>query len=254
MSDISPSANRKKADILASLRQEIRKLEGFKTVSSSASMRFGIPEIDDCFPDKSMPLGTTHEFISDTVEDLAVTTGFITAVLSKIEQKNSTIVWVSKSKSLYAPGLVSLGINPDRILFFHVHNDKQALWVIEEALRTKGVMAVVGEIGNADLTATRRLQLAVEKSGTTGFLLRINQQQQEQTSVCVTRWNVKPLPSEEKNNLPGVGNPRWSIELSKVRHGRTGKWEIEWSDSQFELIGQQPAATAINNIVQFKTA
>jgi hypothetical protein len=42
---------------------------------------------------------------------------------------------------------------------------------MEEALRCKAVAAAVGEINNIDLTASRRLQLAAEQGGATGFLL-----------------------------------------------------------------------------------
>ena len=245
----------KKADVLASLRDEIRKIEGFKTATATASMHFGITELDNAFPDKCLPLGTTHEFISDSPESSAATASFIAAILSKVVQNNATVLWVSKSKTLYAPGLLPFGITPDRIVFIHVSRDKEALWAIEEALRAKGLMAVVGEIGDADLTATRRLQLAVEKSGTTGLLLRNNPRKIEQSSVCVTRWKIDPLPSIEQNGLPGLGQPRWNVELQKVRHGQPGKWAIEWNDYSFSLIPQviQPLVTNYTKFAGRKT-
>jgi len=36
-----------------------------------------------------------------------------------------------------------------------------------------------------------------------------------------------------KNGMPGVGFPRWQIELLKVRNGKPGKWTVEWSAGRF---------------------
>lgn len=41
--------------------------------------------------------------------------------------------------------------------------------VMEEALKCGGLAAVVGEVQDISFTASRRLQLAVEQSGVTGF-------------------------------------------------------------------------------------
>lgn len=230
-----PAQTQTKAEIIASLRAEMLKIEGFKVGTTSATMKFGIADLDERFPAGCMPMGTTHEFTSDAPENTAATVSFIASVLAKINQPNGTVLWVSKSKTLYAPGLLPFGLNPDRIVFIRVSRDKEALWAIEESLRAKGLMAVVGEIGDADFVATQRLQHAVEKSGTTGFLLRINPKQ-DQSSVCVTRWRIKPISSEEENGLPGVGIPRWNVSLEKVRHGQPGQWDLEWKADQFNLI------------------
>jgi protein ImuA len=49
----------------------------------------------------------------------------------------------------------------------------------------------------------------------------------------VARWKITPLPSELEEDMPGVGFPRWSVELLKVRNGNPGSWKIEWSDKGF---------------------
>ena len=45
------------------------------------------------------------------------------------------------------------------------------LWAMEEGLRTPGIGAVLGEIRQLDLTASRRLQLAAESGGGVGLVL-----------------------------------------------------------------------------------
>ena len=36
--------------------------------------------------------------------------------------------------------------------------------------------------------------------------------------------------------MPGVGFPRWNVELLKVRNGKPCTWELEWSEGQFKTV------------------
>jgi protein ImuA len=36
--------------------------------------------------------------------------------------------------------------------------------------------------------------------------------------------------------FPGVGFPRWNVELLKVRNGKPSSWKIEWSGNRFQNI------------------
>jgi protein ImuA len=73
----------------------------------------------------------------------------------------------------------------------------------------------------------------VEKSKVTGFVLRSDPTKVSSTA-CVARWRITSLPSELENGMPGVGFPRWNVELLKVRNGNPGTWKMEWSDNQFK--------------------
>jgi protein ImuA len=106
---------------------------------------------------------------------------------------------------------------------------------MEEALKCDGLAAVVAEIQELSFIASRRLQLAVEKSLVTGFILRRNPRNIN-TTACVTRWKIKPIQSESVDGLPGVGFPRWNVELLKARNGKGGSWQIEWVAGQFKHI------------------
>ena len=114
---------------------------------------------------------------------------------------------------------------------------KEMLWAMEEALKCEGLAAVVGEIPDLSFTVSRRLQLAVEQSSVTGFILRLKPRQVGITA-CIARWKIKPLPSKLEEGMPGVGYPRWNIELEKTRNGRPGNWQVEYVGGQFrELDG-----------------
>jgi len=47
------------------------------------------------------------------------------------------------------------------------------------------------------------------------------------------------LPGEPVDGLPGLGFPRWQVELLKVRNGQPGSWVVEWSDGRFKPARKQ---------------
>jgi protein ImuA len=77
--------------------------------------------------------------------------------------------------------------------------------------------------------------LAVEQSRSTGFIIRNNPRKLE-TTACIARWQVRSLPSGLENNMPGVGFPRWNVELLKVRNGKPDIWQIEYAGGKFNYL------------------
>jgi protein ImuA len=218
-----------KADIITQLKKDILALQGFRPLLHAQHVIFP-GTINHSFPGSQFPLGVNHEFICTNNESLTASSGFIAGVLSSLLQKGGTTLWISSSQIIFPPALVSFGIEPSQIIFIHLRNRKQILWTLEEALKCEGLTAVVGEISFIDLAISRRLQLATEQSGVTGFLLRTKQQSLT-TTACTCRWQIHPLPSGTEDGFPGVGFPKLNVELLKVRNGRPGKWELEWNNA-----------------------
>jgi protein ImuA len=112
-----------------------------------------------------------------------------------------------------------------------VRDDTEVLAVAEDALSTVGVKAVFLEVEAVDLTAGRRLQLACEKQGATGFLIRRRpyggQARTATGTAAATRWQVAPAPSAPEMGEFGLGPPRWRVELARCRGGRPGAWLFE---------------------------
>ena len=230
-----------KADIISQLKKDILALQGFRPLLHQHS-RIELGTINHSFPNSQFPLGVNHEFICNNNESLTASSGFIAGILSSLLQKGGAVVWISSSHTIFPPALLSYGINPAQIIFIRLRNRNQVLWTIEEALKCEGLTAVVGEPSFIDLAISRRLQLATEQSGVTGFLLRTKQQTLN-TTACTCRWQIHPLQSETEDGLPGVGFPRLKVELLKVRSGRPGKWELEWNNGRFnEVITKHSSA------------
>jgi len=224
-----------KADIIARLQKEILPLQGFKTILKNANDDVGIGKMKNAFPNATFPLGAVHEFLSTSSEDAAATNGFVSGILSSLIKKGGACIWIGSSRTIFPPALKSFGIAPDKIIFIDLKKEKEMLWAMEEALKCEGIAAVIGEIKELSFTDSRRLQLAVEQSQVTGFVLR-NNPRSINTTACITRWKITSVPSELSNEMPGVGFPRWNVDLLKVRNGKPGNWQIEWVSGKFKHI------------------
>ena len=233
----------KKADIITQLRKDILPLQGFRTALKNPDLDMKLGSIRDAFPNNSFPTGAIHEFISLAPEDAAVTGGFIACILASLMHRGNTTLWIGSSKTIFLPAFKSFGITPDKIIFIDLKKEKEILWTMEEALKCEGIAAVVGEMPELSFTASRRLQLAVEESNVTGFIIRQNPRNVN-TTACLTRWKINSLPSDPQD-MPGVGFPRWNVQLLKVRNGRPGAWQIEFIAGRFRHIYKIPFISQI---------
>lgn len=224
-----------KTNIIAQLQKEILPLQGFKPLLNGSAVDVGLGPIKYAFPNAEFPLGNVHEFICDGVENAAATSGFISGILFRLMQRGGASLWISSSRTIFPPALKSFGVDPDKIIFIDVSKEKDVLWTMEEAIKCDGLAAVVGEVQELSFTASRRLQLVVEQSRVTGFIFRLSSQNLN-TTACVTRWQITPLPSALPNNMPGIGFPQWRVELLKVRNGKPGIWQIEWKNRSFRHV------------------
>ncbi len=230
-----------KADIISRLQKDIL-FQQFKPAAQGVGVnQVDLGAINAAFPIQCFPKAAVHEFCcADTVNQPA-TSGFISAVLSMLMQNKEATAWISNSANIYPPALAGFGIDASSIIFIHLRREKDILWTIEEMLKCDAFAAVVGETTSLDFTASRRLQLAVEQSKVTGFIIRHNYRKPEPTA-CVSRWQITHASSVAEDGMPGIGFPRWNVELLKVRNGTPGRWLIEWNAGRLRNV---PAMKAI---------
>ena len=237
-----------KSDIIQRLEREILPLQGFKPPKGGCATDFGLGPMHTAFPNGHFPIGAVHELVSDSAESAAASVGFMGGLLGTLMRGGGAALWIGGSgiftgagmvmgagRRVFPMGLKNFGIEPDRIVFVELSRPRDMLWVMEEALKCEGLAAVVGEIPEIGFTASRRLQLAVEQSRVTGFLLR-HKHRGLGVNACVARWRVSALASETAAGLPGVGFPRWNVELLKIRNGRPGVWPLEWTAGGFRAV------------------
>lgn len=238
-----------KADIIIRLQRDILPLQGIKTALNNMALDKTIGPLKNAFPGHTFPVGCVHEFIADNIENAAVTTGFIASLLTSLMKNAGAVIWIGSGNTIFPPALQSFGISPDKIIFIDLQKEKEILWAMEEALKCEGLAAVICEVKELSFTASRRLQLAVEHSQVTGFIIR-NNPRAINTTACVTRWKITSLLSDRDDGLPGIGFPRWNVNLLKVRNGNPGNWQIEYSAGLFRHLYKM---AVIHNSLQQKT-
>lgn len=221
-----------KRDIITKLQQNILLWEGFSPAKAGNTKGIGLGILEAAFPNGVFPTGAIHEMICPTPEQAAASSGFLGAILGSLMHQSGICLWISTGRKLFPPSLMKFNTEPHQVIFIDVQQEKDVLWAMEEALKCKGLVAVVAEVQEISIVQSRRLQLAVESSKVTGFLIR-NDPRKLGSTTCVARWQITPLPSVLENELPGVGFPHWQVELLRVRNGNPGKWELEWIDGNF---------------------
>lgn len=221
-----------KKELIERLQKDILLWEGYKPQEFDITECMGIGRVETAFPNGVFPTRGIHEFISTTPEHSASTDGFISALLAVLMKNGTGCVWISTSRKLFPASLRTFNVDPERIIFMDVSKEQDVLWIMEEALKCKGLSAVIAEINTLSLTDSRRLQLAVEKNGVTGFILR-KDGRKAVSNMATARWKITPLPSGTGDGMPGIGFPRWNVELIKVRSGSPGSWVLEWAGDKF---------------------
>jgi protein ImuA len=224
---------------LQAVRAKIAALEA-GSAGPRPVLPFGDPGVDGCLPGGGLPLGCWHEIAGDGLEAETGAAGaaFLATLAAPLAARGA-MVWVMRRDDLFAPGLAGLGFPGRRLIQVLARDDDEALAALEDALGTAGVAAAVGEIETVDLTAGRRLQLACERRGAAGFVLRRRPfaraaGREPAGSAAATRWRVASAPSVV-GDLPGLGAPRWRVALERCRGGRTGEWLMEKNDGAHPL-------------------
>jgi protein ImuA len=226
---------------LAELRQQIARMER-PALRRLASIPLG-PAIDAHLPAGGLALGALHEVAGGGAdsEDGAAAALFAAGVLARTD---GPVIWALIRPDLFPPALDAVGLHPDRVIFAQAGKPGAALMVMEEALREPDLGGVVGEIeGSLGLTASRRLQLAAEASGTIGLALRRSRRHDDPAfdapSAALTRWRITTLPSDpplpHAPDVPGLGRARWRLELRRARGAAAHTWIVEACDAQGRL-------------------
>jgi protein ImuA len=228
------------ASTLADLRRALSTLgapdPGFSTPEQR--LTFGSAVLDNAL-EGGLPAGALHEVYAQAGNDGAAAFGFSLAMLLRAAP-GRTIVFIRQDMAarelgeLYPPGLAEFGAEPSSVLSVQVKDAVAALRAGNEALRCRALGAVAielwGKAKSVDLTATRRLARAAEKTGVTALLLRMGAE--PVPSAAQSRWRVRSAPSAPFiADAPGMS--RFDIELLRHRAGLPPRrFCVEWDRDQ----------------------
>jgi len=191
----------------------------------------GHPEADAALRG-GLARGALHEVFA-AVGHEASATGFAAALAARLAA-HRRILWIRQDYSALefgepsATGFLELGLNPDRLLLLYAAHAEDAVRAAADALSCAALGAVLIEIPGTpkvlDLVTSRRLTLAAAQTNVPAILLRFAAE--PEASAAETRWRVEAARSQAKEE--NWGQPVFEAELARNRHGRTGRWVMEW--------------------------
>ena len=201
---MSPSGS---AEGMARLRRAVAQIEAGAGLSERAPRRLKLARALDSALGGGLADDALHEIAPAEPADGAAAMGFALALAARfLSQRPSAGLLIGEgfaaceTGALYGPGLVAHGLPLSRLVFVEAPDADAAFWAMEEALKSGGPAAVVGEIWNLrgySLAASRRLLLAARKGRTPALLVLASAygQAERMSSAAETRFEIAALPS-----------------------------------------------------------
>ena len=164
-------------DIIQSLRQRL--LTTQQAPVTGALVSCGLPQLDHLLPDGGLRAGIVVECVSSTAGSSA--TVLALQCIRQLLKYPGALAVVDSGHEFNCAAAAATGMALDRLLLIRpsisAHQSSLAtrsdlLWSLEQAARCPGVRAVLCRLDRASSTVLRRLQLSVEASGVTVFLIR----------------------------------------------------------------------------------
>lgn len=228
----------------------------FRAVVNNGGGRWqlGCPAIDAALPDGQLLRGGLHDFSVARSRDTPAMGRFVLGLLQRLaiaaepdKKPASQIIWCQSRASIrehgrpYGPGLQTLGLAPEQLVFVCLNKERDLAFVMEEGLRSGAVSAVIGEGRPVGFTASRRLSLACQEMAVPCLLL--NTTSRSEASAATTRWRIAPaIGPPDADDPQGPGRFSWSVVLTRARGGRAHPesipWTVLWNDAthSFNLV------------------
>ena len=161
----------------------------------------------------------------------AVGFGLALAMQGRAAARPAGLLWVRETAAVaeaggvYGPGLNALGLSPDTCIVVEARSLIDGLRATLEGARCAALHAVVLEtVAPIDLTASRRLKLASEKSGVEIVLIRHGGR--VTPNAAQVRWRVQGAPFMDPD---GRRPPTFEAVVLKSSSGLDGRsCIVEW--------------------------
>ena len=126
------------------------------------------------------------------------------------------------------------GLDLSRALFLQSTSPAEALWVVEQGLRSRAVEIVWCRLAKLTPVAFRRLKLAAETGRSRCLLMRPPEAARE-GSCADRRLRISPLPS------PCWNRRRFQVEVLKIRNGLPGsrfQVELDYESGALRMVSE----------------
>lgn len=140
-----------------------------QSVRQGAVASTGCPALDARLPETGVPRGTLVEWIGS---DSGSGASLLAFRMAREVQEEGAIVVVDRRGAFYPPAAAALRNDLNNMIVVHPANEQDEQWSIDQALRCEHVGAVVAWPQQISDLVFRRWQLAAERGGTLGLLVR----------------------------------------------------------------------------------
>src|SRR5688572_24336803 len=171
--------------------------------------------LDEVAGAKAFARGAVHEILCEKGQGPAM---FFATVLARAACGDRAIVWSDPQRRLYPPAIAAAGIPLNRLLLLWPENEKDELWALTECLRCSGVGVALACPKRLSTIEARRLQLAAERGGGVGILLRPHSATTTPYAAA-TRWLVSAMGGERTVQ-------KWKVQLIHGHGGQVGQTVI----------------------------
>jgi protein ImuA len=186
------------------------------------SISTGCSPMDACLAASGYSPGSIIEYLR-TTEGCGATYLAMAAAASALRAaQDKYLVMVDTRHRFYPPALLSHGIDLRQVIWVRPQSMVDAVWATDQALRTASVAAVVADMETLDDRNARRLQLAAQRGGGLGLLLR-NLSARRMPSWAEVQWVVR-CPARSLDLLPASQTVlrRLEVILARLRGGKAG--------------------------------
>ncbi len=213
--------------LVESLAGQVRAMEtANRKAVATRPTSCGCEAMDRCLPEGGYSPGTVVEYLR-AMPGSGASVLALHAAASAMRSTGGFVVIVDTQHTLYPPAWASCGIDLERVVLVRPQSDGDALWAIDQALRTPAVAAVIADVERIDDRSARRLQLAAERGGGLALLIRPISARRG-PSWSEVQWVVRPQ-STSRLNPATLGSPdatvhdrRLLVQLARVRAGKAG--------------------------------
>jgi protein ImuA len=137
-------------------------------------------------------------------------------------------LWFAEYGRPYGPGAAGVPL-----ILAPTTTAAEALWTLEQALRSGAVALALGAVDGASLAQTRRLDFAARQGEATGLILPRGL---DGLSAARRRWRISTCGSATDLDDPRAPGPaRLIAELVRGRGERPGAWMLEQDDETHRL-------------------
>jgi len=180
--------------------------------SKTSGLSSQLPLFDQLLPEQGWPRHALVE-IQHSRPGLGELS-LVMPTLAKLSQQKRWVLWVAPPLRPNAKALKQRGLNLDHLLFVYPKDNQEALWCMEEALKSGSCSAVLGWPQQLNAQEARRLQVAAGK-GKSQCWLWMNEKQSSGISPAALKMAI------HGHDKPEI-NQSLDIELLK----RRGAWPL----------------------------